>query len=218
MARPLFRIEQADERGLVAMGLDLQPKTLLEAYRSGVFPWFDEDLPICWWSPDPRAIIELDGLHVSHRLARTIRSGQFTTTIDQDFAGVMAGCADRPVEGTWITPEMFAAYGRLHDLGHAHSVEIWHEGQLAGGLYGVAIGGFFAGESMFHRVTDASKVALATLVARLRERRFALFDIQFVTPHTIRMGAIEIPRKEYLKRLKRAIALRTRFADDRSTG
>src|SRR5437588_4129321 len=155
--------EAADRHGLVAVGGDLRPDTLLDAYRRGVFPWYDESLPVCWWSPDPRAILPLDALHVSRRLARTIRAGRFTVTINRDFAGVMRGCADR-AEGTWITPEMLAAYGRLHELGHAHSVEAWQGDELAGGVYGVAIGGFFAGESMFHRRTDASKVALAALV------------------------------------------------------
>jgi len=194
----------ADEYGLVAIGGDLTPRSLLKAYRSGVFPWFDAADPIMWWSPDPRAIFELDGLHVSRRLARTIRSGRFTTTINRDFAGVIRGCADR-AEGTWITPEMLAAYETLHRLGHAHSVEAWHDGALAGGVYGVAINGFFAGESMFTGVRDGSKVALAALVDRLRERRFQLFDIQFRTEHTTALGAVEIRRAEYLQRLARAL-------------
>src|SRR5262249_35359148 len=143
----------------------------------GVFPWYDENYPILWWSPDPRGIFELDGLHISRRLARTARSGRFQVTVNHDFVGVMKGCADRPGEATWITSEMIEAYAKLHNLGLAHSVEVWHGGQLAGGLYGVTLGGLFAGESMFTRVRDASKVALVHVMERLRERGFQLFDI-----------------------------------------
>jgi len=206
-----FRPEAADEHGLVAIGGDLRPETLLDAYRHGVFPWFDEMTPICWWSPDPRTVLPLDGLHVSRRLARTLRSGRFTVSVNRDFAGVIRGCTERE-EGTWITSEMVTAYERLHALGHAHSVEVWQDGELAGGLYGVAVGGLFAGESMFHRRTDASKVALAALVGRLRERGFVLFDVQMTTPHLLRMGAVEIPRAEYLERLREAIVLEVTFA------
>jgi leucyl/phenylalanyl-tRNA--protein transferase len=201
----------AEALGLVAVGGSLGPEELLTAYRHGVFPWFDETMPVCWWSPDPRAVIELDQFHVPRRLRRTCRSGKFRLTVNQDFAGVMQGCAERRDEGTWITPEMLTAYQRLHDLGYAHSVEAWAGGELVGGVYGVAIGGFFAGESMFHRRTDASKVALVYLVDRLRERGFALFDIQFLTEHTARFGAVEVPRGEYLRRLRRALELPVRF-------
>src|SRR5208283_5347040 len=149
--------EFANEWGVVAIGGDLRPERLLKAYRRGVFPWYAEGDPITWWSPDPRAIFELDGLHVTRRLARTIRSGRFTVTVNRDFAGVIRGCADRPPEERWITSEMIEAYEKLHQLGHAHSVEAWHQGTLAGGVYGVALGGFFAGESMFTRVRDGSK-------------------------------------------------------------
>jgi leucyl/phenylalanyl-tRNA--protein transferase len=195
----------AREAGLVAVGGNLRPARLLRAYRRGVFPWYNEGDPVCWWSPDPRAVFELDALHVSRRLRRTIRAARFQLLINRDFAGVIRGCADRPGEGTWITAEMIAAYEALHRLGHAHSVEAWHEGRLAGGVYGVAVGGLFAGESMFTRVRDASKVALAHLVDRLRQRGFQLFDIQFLTEHTARLGAIEIPHKEYLRRLRLAL-------------
>jgi leucyl/phenylalanyl-tRNA--protein transferase len=201
----------ADKDGLVAVGGDLRPARLLLAYRRGIFPWFGEGDPIFWWSPDPRAIIELDGLHVSRRLRRTLRSGRFEVTVNRDFAGVIAGCADRPRKEMWITPAMAAAYTRLHLQGHAHSVEVWNLGQLAGGLYGVAIGGFFAGESMFTRVRDASKVALAFTVDRLRSRGFQLFDIQFRTEHTTRFGAVEIPRRTYLQRLRQALSLPATF-------
>jgi leucyl/phenylalanyl-tRNA--protein transferase len=208
---PVLLPELADDSGLVALGGDLWPERLLGAYRRGIFPWYDEGDPICWWSPDPRAIFELDGLHISRRLRRTIRSGRFTLTVNRDFAGVIRGCADRPDDGTWITADMIRAYEALHFLGHAHSVEAWHDGVLAGGLYGVAVGGLFAGESMFTRVRDASKVALAFLVDRLRQRGFQLFDIQFLTPHTARLGAVEIPRSDYLRRLSRALALAAVF-------
>lgn len=202
--------EFADEMGLVAVGGDLTPRRLLEAYCSGIFPWFDEGGPALWWSPDPRAIFEMHGLHVSRRLARTLRSGQFHCTIDQAFGEVIRGCADR-AEGTWITSHMLAAYERLHRLGWAHSVESWLGDELAGGVYGVAIRGFFAAESMFTRRTNGSKVALAFLMEHLRRIGVQLFDIQMVTEHTTRLGAIEIPRKEYLSRLKRALAFDVKF-------
>lgn len=205
--------ERADAEGLVAVGGDLRPARLLEGYQLGIFPWYDEGWPVLWWSPDPRAIIELDGLRVSRRLQRTLRSGRFVVTVNQAFADVMRGCADR-VEGTWITRDMFRAYCDLHRRGHAHSVEVWHAGELAGGVYGVAIGGFFAGESMFHRVTDTSKVALVHLVDRLKERSFQLLDIQNISEHTRRLGAIEIPRREYLRRLRRALVVKTTFVDE----
>ena len=202
--------EAADARGLVAVGGDLRPDTLLAAYRGGVFPWYEEGLPVCWWSPDPRAILPLDHFHVSRRLARTIRSGKFEIAVDRDFVGVVRGCADR-AEGTWITRDMMVAYQRLHDLGYAHSVEAWREGKLAGGVYGVAIGGLFAAESMFYRVTDASKVALAALVHRLSERGYALLDVQMITEHTARLGVVEIPRREYLERLRDAVKREVSF-------
>lgn len=207
---PELAAELADESGLVALGGDLQPPRLLEAYRRGIFPWYDDDLPICWWCPDPRAIIELDALHVARRLQRTLRSGKFQVSVNHDFAAVMRGCADR-AEGTWITSAMFEAYLALHHLGHAHSLEVWRQGVLVGGVYGVALGGFFAGESMFSRVSDASKVALAHLVAHLRRQGFRLFDIQFITDHTARLGAVEIRRANYLRRLKRALAAPAAF-------
>jgi leucyl/phenylalanyl-tRNA---protein transferase len=198
--------EAADARGLVAVGGDLRPETLLAAYGRGVFPWYEEGLPVCWWSPDPRAILPLDALHITRRLARTIRSGRFAVTVNGDFAGVIRGCADR-AEGTWITRDMIAAYERLHELGHAHSFEVWRGDQLAGGVYGVAVGGLFAAESMFHRISDASKVALVALVEHLQSRGFVLLDVQMVTVHTARLGAIEVPRREYLRRLRSATAL-----------
>ena len=204
--------DQADDTGLVAIGGDLSPQRLLEAYRRGIFPWYDEGLPICWWSPDPRAIFELDGLHISRRLQRTIRSGRFSPTLNRDFAGVIRGCADRPGDGTWITADMVEAYESLHRLGFAHSVEVWNDRFLAGGIYGVAVGGLFAGESMFSRQRDASKVALVYLIDRLRQRGFQLFDIQFLNRHTAWLGAVEIPRREYLTRLRAALSCQVHFA------
>src|SRR3954471_16178133 len=173
-----FDPDQADDDGLVYIGGDLEPDTLLSAYAQGVFPTrfypLTEIDPMHWWSPDPRAVIPVGGLHVSHRLARTVRSGKFQTTVNRAFADVMRGCAEDRAEGTWITPDMVTAYERLHALGHAHSVEAWLNGELVGGTYGVALGGLFAAESMFHTATDASKVALAALMERLLERRYVL--------------------------------------------
>ena len=192
----------------------LSPDWLLDAYRHGIFPWPDADYePMLWWSPDPRAIIELDALHVSRRLQRTLRSARFEVTYDRAFDQVIEGCASAPDRqgGTWLTPEMIAAYCRLHELGHAHSVETWLNGELAGGLYGVAVGALFAAESMFHLVTDASKVALVHLVRRLQERGYQVLDIQQWTEHTGRMGASEIPRSEYLDRLARAVEVPVTF-------
>jgi leucyl/phenylalanyl-tRNA---protein transferase len=209
---PFLHPGLADEYGLVAVGGDLSPERLLAAYRRGIFPWYDAHTPILWWSPDPRGVFDLDRFHVPRRLARTIRSGRFTVTVNRDFAAVIRACAVRPAEGTWITPEMIEAYERLHRLGHAHSVEAWCGDVLGGGVYGVAIGGLFAGESMFTRVRDGSKVALAALVERLRERGYGLFDTQFVTEHTRRFGAVEIPRAEYLARLRAALRLDVTFA------
>jgi leucyl/phenylalanyl-tRNA--protein transferase len=200
--------ELAEPEGLVGVGGDLSPATLLRAYADGVFPWFSDGDPILWWSPDPRAVIELDGLHVSRRLARTIRSGKFRVTADRAFAAVMRACGEGRPEGTWVTAEMLAGYTELHRLGHAHSVEVWQGDELAGGIYGVAVGGLFAGESMFHRVTDASKVALVSLVERLRRRGYVLFDVQMTTDHTERMGAVNVPRADYLRRLRAAVKLK----------
>jgi leucyl/phenylalanyl-tRNA---protein transferase len=197
--------ELAGADGLVGVGGELTPDWLLDAYRQGVFPYYDETSPILWWSPNPRGIFELNAFHVSRRLDRTVRSNKFQLTVNADFAGVMTGCGDRPGPGGWILPEMIDAYTEMHRLGHAHSVEVWHQGNLAGGVYGVAVGGVFAGESMFTRVRDASKVALMFLVDRLRQRGYRLFDIQFVTPHTASLGAIAIPRKAYLKLLREAL-------------
>jgi leucyl/phenylalanyl-tRNA--protein transferase len=202
--------------GLLCVGGRLSPEWLLDAYRHGIFPWpMWENEPIAWWSPDPRAIIELDGIHISRRLRRTLRSGRFQATIDRDFAGVIHACAESPGRhgNTWLTPGMIAAYRQMHELGHAHSIEVWQDGRLAGGSYGIAMGGLFAAESMFYLVRDASKVALAYLVAHLRSREYKLLDIQQWTPHTGSLGAVEISRVEYLRRLARVVDLPVTFGD-----
>ena len=200
------------------IGGSLSPEWILMAYRRGIFPWpvvLEDAEILAWFSPDPRAILELDRLHVSHRLQRRLRSNRFQATLDVDFRSVIAACAEarRPDEGTWITPHLAEAYVELHRLGVAHSVEVWQEGRLAGGVYGLALGGFFAGESMFHRERDASKVALVHLVRHLKSRGFVLFDVQQASPHLVRMGATEIPRHEFLSRLKEALELPVTFAD-----
>ena len=213
-------IRLADEEGLVGYGGELEPDWLLDAYRHGVFPWpSSDDEPVLWWSPDPRAVIELDGLQISRRLRRRLRSGCYTVTLNQDFADVLRGCATGTGRegGTWLTPHMQAAYTHFHQWGHAHSVEAWlgdpSDGELVGGVYGVAIGGAFAAESMFHRRTDASKVALAHLVAHLQNRGYGLLDIQQWTEHTGRLGAVEISRDVYLDRLASQIDLPITFGD-----
>ena len=196
---------RADAEGLVAVGGELSVERLLLAYRSGIFPW--TVAPVTWWSPDPRAILEPHAVHVPRSLKRVLNHGEFEITLDKAFRQVMEGCA-APAPGrrsTWITPEFLEAYTRLHQLGHAHSLECWQAGKLVGGIYGVALGGFFAGESMFHRVSDASKVALFHLVQHLQSRGFLLFDIQMLTPITERLGGTEIPREDYLRRLPLAL-------------
>jgi leucyl/phenylalanyl-tRNA---protein transferase len=196
---------RANAEGLVAIGGDLSVPRLLLAYRSGIFPWTDK--PITWWSPDPRAIFELGQFHVSRSLAKVIRKGSFQITINRAFQEVMKGCA-APGPGrrtTWITREFLRAYTQLHEQGHAHSLECWQDDKLVGGIYGVAIGGFFAGESMFHRASNASKIALYHLIEHLCRRNFLLFDIQMLTAITTSLGAIQISRAEYLKRLSFAL-------------
>jgi leucyl/phenylalanyl-tRNA---protein transferase len=177
---------------------------VLQAYQQGWFPMGDDRAPgIEWYSPDPRGVLPLDAFHTPARLQRVVRQNRFDLRINQAFPEVLASCAARGE--TWITEEISGTYLELHRLGFAHSVETWHEGTLAGGLYGVALGGAFFGESMFHRATDASKVALHGLVTRLRERGFTLLDTQWVTPHLRQFGALEIPRARYLRLLQRAL-------------
>ena len=187
----------------------IAPDLLLHGYRVGVFPMAMEDDSIEWFSPDPRAILPLEDFHVPHVLRRLLRRRVFKTTIDKAFSEVIAACAER--EDTWINPEIIESYTRLHELGNAHSVEAWKEGRLAGGLYGVAVGGAFFGESMFHSVTDASKIALVALVEHLRARKFVLLDTQWLTPHLQQFGGIEISRNHYLRVLRRAVELPRKF-------
>lgn len=203
--------DRAEPSGLLAVGGDLSPERLLLAYRSGIYPWTAR--PITWWSPDPRAIFELDDFHVPRRLAAMLRNPPFRVTRDLAFRRVMAECArPAPDRGTtWISRPFIDAYTRLHEAGHAHSVECWRGEDLAGGIYGVSVGGLFAGESMFHRADNASKIALCHLVAHLRARGFVLFDIQMVTPATEPFHPREIPRREYLRRLAAALERDGRF-------
>ncbi len=206
----------------MCVGGELTVELLVDAYSHGIFPWpvLDNVALPAWWSPDPRAIFELDEFYVSRRLRRTMRSGCFEVTLDQDFAAVVDGCgtAQDRAEATWITPEMRAAYIQMHRHGLAHSVETRRDGQLVGGVYGVALGGMFAGESMFYGERDASKVALASLVDHLRRRGYNLMDIQQLTSHTASQGATEIARDEYLDRLAEAIALPVTFGECLETG
>lgn len=198
--------------GLVAVGGVVTPASLLRAYRAGVFPWSSDPM-VTWWSPDPRAIFQIERYRPSRSLRKRLRRAGWTFALDRDFEGVMRKCAE-PTPGrmtTWITGDFIAAYTELHRLGAAHSVEVYQKDELVGGLYGVSIGGFFGGESMFHRSPDASKAAVAYLVGHLRERGFVLLDAQVPTPHLARLGAVEISRDEYLARLKHAIALPVAF-------
>ncbi|HOM17495.1 MAG TPA: leucyl/phenylalanyl-tRNA--protein transferase [Thermoguttaceae bacterium] len=201
--------ELADETGLVAIGGRLSPDWLLDAYRHGIFPWpcGPDWWPIPWVSLDPRAILEFDRLHISRSLHRTLRKRRFEITADRNFDAVIRACAEAPGRrgATWITPAMIRAYNRLHHLGHAHSLEVWLEGRLVGGIYGVAVGAAFSAESMFHLVSDASKVALVYLVRHLQARGYQLLDVQELSPHLKRMGATAIPRKEFLRRLAEAV-------------
>ncbi|MBF0408246.1 MAG: leucyl/phenylalanyl-tRNA--protein transferase [Candidatus Riflebacteria bacterium] len=202
---------EADEEGFLAIGGNLKPGTILKAYRKGIFPWSVN--PITWWSPDPRGIIEFDSFYVSSRLKRLVNSGKFRLSFDTAFTKVMQECAiSRPGrEESWISPEFIVAYRNLFQMGFAHSAECWLDDKLVGGVYGVHIGGFFAGESMFHEVTDAGKVALVHLFNHLKNRGFLLFDTQQVTPVTLRFGASEIPRNEYLELLGKALSVDCKF-------
>ncbi|TYO97091.1 leucyl/phenylalanyl-tRNA--protein transferase [Geothermobacter ehrlichii] len=191
----------AEANGLLAVGGDLASERLLLAYSMGIFPWFNEGDPLLWWSPDPRCVLFPGELHVSRSLAKTLRRGRYRISFDQAFDQVVELCAGlrrRSQEGTWITPQMQEAYGRLHRLGYAHSVEAWHEGELAGGLYGICLGRFFFGESMFSRRRDASKVAFVTLVRSLQAANFLLIDCQLPSPHLHSLGARDLDRERFL--------------------
>lgn len=193
--------------GLLALGGRLTPEWLLTAYRQGIFPWYSEDQPVLWWSPSPRCVVFPDQIRFSRSLRKTIRRGHFQVTFDRDFAGVIDGCAGPRADGsgTWITEEMRSAYILMHQLGHAHSVEVWQDSALVGGLYGIAIGRVFFGESMFHRATDASKVAFACLVRQLQAWGCRLMDCQVSNPHLMSLGATEIPREDFEAALAREV-------------
>lgn len=203
----------ADKDGFIAAGGDLSVESLISAYSSGIFPWYSEGSPILWWSPDPRLVLYPDKLKLSSSLKHTIRRRRFTVLFDNDFTAVINNCASikrKSQEGTWITGDMQQAYIRLHHQGYAHSVETYFEGKLAGGLYGVSLGKAFFGESMFHRVSDASKIALYYLVEQIKQWDFHFIDAQQSTNHLRRLGAEEIPRKEFLLQLRRALEYPTR--------
>lgn len=196
-----------DDHGLVGEGADFAGSTIITAYRRGIFPWPHPENERLWFSPNPRAIIPLGGLRISARLGRTIRSGRFKVTVDTAFREVMVACASERREGTWITPTLLGSYCELHELGWAHSVEVWNrDGRLVGGLYGVGVGAMFGAESMFHGESDASKVAMVALMQHARAIGLELVDVQVLNDHTERMGAVEVARDEYLQRLARALA------------
>lgn len=202
-------VEDATPDGLLAVGGDLRPERLLEAYRRGIFPWYSDDQPILWWSPDPRAVLFPSRLHVPRSLEKLLRRQPFHVTVDTCFRDVIQSCAgprlQYPDGGTWLTPAMIEAYTRLHDMGYAHSVETWQNGRLTGGVYGVAISGAFFAESMFMSAPNASKVALVSLVRLLQARHFHLIDCQQASSHVMRFGAEEIPRPEFLRHLRVAL-------------
>jgi len=199
--------------GLICAGWDLSPERIVDAYGHGIFPWFSEGDPILWWSPDPRMVLFPDELRVSRSLRRTVARGAYETRFDTAFRDVIEACA-APRDGqggTWIVPEMVHAYTRLHELGFVHSVESWLDGELAGGLYGIALGALFAGESMYHRETGASKVAFASCADRLRSRGFRVFDVQVLTSHLEMLGCVEISRAEYRQRAADCLDIPARF-------
>ncbi|MDI6747005.1 MAG: leucyl/phenylalanyl-tRNA--protein transferase [Rhodocyclaceae bacterium] len=201
---PAISTALTEPNGLLAAGGDLSPQRLLAAYRRGIFPWYSAGEPVLWWSPDPRMVLFPDQLKIKRSLARTLRRGECTVKLDSAFDQVIAACAaaSRPGQsGTWISAEMQLAYRRLHALGYAHSVETWHEGKLVGGLYGIAIGRAFFGESMFSQRSDASKIALAHLCTFLSRREFGIIDCQMETAHLATLGARPIPRDDFLARL-----------------
>lgn len=203
-AFPAPELALRDPDGLLAIGGDLARERLLCAYRKGIFPWFNPGQPVLWWSPDPRAVLFPRELHISRRLRRRLRQQPFSFTLDRNFRAVMQACAETPrsgQDGTWITAEMLDAYCDLHAAGYAHSVEAWRDGELVGGIYGVALGRVFFGESMFSRVSDASKAAITLLIRELLARGFALLDCQVASAHLASLGSREIPRQEFLQLL-----------------
>lgn len=214
---PLYRLHHADlsfppaeqaltrPNGLLATGGDLRPERLLNAYRGGIFPWFDAGGPILWWSPDPRLILRIEDFRISRKMKSLARRRPYEITMNRAFAEVVRNCGAGRTMGTWITPAMETAYCQLHELGHAHSVEVWNESRLIGGLYGVALGRIFCGESMFSLEDNASKLALERLVRQLLAWGFRLIDCQISSDHLLSLGAVEIPRREFLRQLSRLI-------------
>lgn len=202
-------VDQATPEGLLAIGGDLSSDRLLSAYRQGIFPWYSDGQPILWWSPDPRAVLYVGELKISRSLRKTLRRGEFSVTFDRGFTAVIGACAapreQSPAGGTWITDDMMSAYVNLHQLGYAHSVEVRRQGRLVGGLYGIAMGKAFFGESMFSRVSDASKVALVALEELLRGWGYTFIDCQLSSPHILSLGAREIPRRRFLQELAAAL-------------
>lgn len=211
MRSPFPNPREAPKHGLLAVGGDLSMEMLLTAYDNGIFPWFNAGDRPHWWSPDPRAVMDLEHMHISKSLARQMRQRCFRTTWNREFRLVMEECGKERREGTWIVPKMLKAYQQLHEAGHAHSIEVWSGDSLVGGLYGVQRGGAFMAESMFHRETNASKVALARAIQDLWATGVRLFDVQFLTPHLESMGAYEIERAAYLDRLAAARTLVARM-------
>jgi len=203
--------ELANEDGLLAVGGSLEAEMLLSAYQQGIFPWSVK--PITWWSPDPRAIFEIDTFSLSSRMERAFRNSKLSYSLNTCFSEVIKSCATKGSDrnSTWISREFIKAYCRLHELGFAHSAEAWLDGELVGGIYGVAIGGFFAGESMFHTVTNSSTLCLKFLMEHLKSKGFVLFDSQVASPHTYRLGVTDISRREYLERLRFALSLKCKF-------
>ncbi len=211
---PVFRIpprhlfpdpELADPEGLLGVGGDLDPDRVLLAYRNGIFPWYSAEQPILWWSPDPRMVLPTEALHLPKSLAKRLRKGDLRCTMDQRFGDVITACATVPrpgQDGTWITPELVQSFIELHRRGHAHSVECWQEDRLVGGLYGISVGRLFCGESMFADVSDASKVAFVRLVQQLQRWDVPLVDCQVHTDHLARFGATEVPRTEFLTKMR----------------
>ncbi len=200
---PEVALAEAEPNGLLAVGGDLTPVRLINAYRHGIFPWFSEDEPILWWSPNPRTVLYPENIRISRSLRKTLRKGSFQITFDRAFQQIITACSQprRDSPGTWLVPEMIDAYVQLFKLNMAHSVEVWQDGQLVGGLYGVAIGAVFYGESMFSQVSDSSKVALVHLCTSLLEMGFRLVDCQVYTEHLISLGAEEISRKRFCQHL-----------------
>ena len=210
LAFPSPELALNDPNGLLAVGGDLSAERLLQAYLNGIFPWYSQGDPILWWSPNPRAIIEITNLKINRTLQKVINRGNFTITINQDFKNIIKNCANAPFRtgGTWIVNDIQQAYIRLHQLGYAHSVEVWQNNELAGGLYGVAINGYFCGESMYYQQPNASKLALVGLAQHLAQLDIEFIDCQLLNPFLAAMGAIEISRRDFIKRMKNQLKIK----------